>query len=154
MSSALRDFVAAHEALVLWMGTASLVLLVVTVVALPLVVASLPEDYFARPRRTVAREGRRHAVVWTVLALLRNALGLVFILAGIVMLVLPGQGILTILVGLAVANFPGKYAVERALIRRAPVRRALNAVRARAGRPPLILPGASGGTPPETNASG
>jgi hypothetical protein len=154
VSSALIDFVQAHRGLVLWMGTASLVLLVVTVAALPTVVANLPEDYFARPRRSVARRGRRYRFLWAVLAIVQNALGIAFIVAGLLMLVLPGQGILTILVGLAIANFPGKYALERALIRRAPVRKALDRLRARAGRPPLILPGPADAEPPGPDASG
>lgn len=137
---AVLEFVRAHEELLVRIGTASLLLLVVTAMALPFVVANLPEDYFVRRRRAVARRERKYPWLWRLVAVAQNALGAIFVLAGILMLVLPGQGILTILIGLAITNFPGKYAVERAIIRQEAVRRALNKMRAVAGRPPLILP--------------
>lgn len=40
--------------------------------------------------------------------LVKNVFGFVLIVAGIVMLVTPGQGLLTIFLGLAIADWPGK----------------------------------------------
>ena len=40
---------------------------------------------------------------------LRNAVGLVLVTAGLAMLVLPGQGIITLLVGIILMDFPGKH---------------------------------------------
>ena len=82
----------------------------------------------------------------------RNALGAVLLAAGIAMLVLPGQGLLTILLGLMLVDFPGKRRAERALVARPNVFEALNWLRAKAGRPPLLPVGnaaesASGGPP-------
>jgi len=62
------------------------------------------------------------------------------ILAGIAMLVLPGQGLLSILIGVTLLNFPGKYALERRIVGRPAVSRTLNRIRARARRPPLEIP--------------
>jgi hypothetical protein len=56
------------------------------------------------------------------------------------MLVLPGQGLLAILVGVMLANFPGKYALERRIISRPAVARGVNRIREMAGRPPFELP--------------
>ena len=44
-----------------------------------------------------------------------------------------------ILVGLIFLDFPGKFALERRLARQPPVFRALNWIRARAGRKPLEM---------------
>ena len=63
------------------------------------------------------------------------------LLAGIAMLVLPGQGLLTILIGLTLLNFPGKYTAERRLAGRPRIARTLNRIRAAARRPPLAIPG-------------
>jgi len=71
---------------------------------------------------------------------LKNVLGFVFIAAGIVMLFLPGQGILTILIGLTLVSFPRKRALEISLIRRPSVLRAVNWIRRRSGKEPIILP--------------
>jgi hypothetical protein len=130
----------ANELLLQQIGTVSLILLAVTVVALPVVVAKLPEDYFTREKREHASRGRRHPLVWGILSVLKNLFGLLLILAGLAMLVLPGQGTVTILIGLALVNFPGKYALERRIAGQPAVGKTLNAIRKLAGRSPLLLP--------------
>lgn len=67
----------------------------------------------------------------------RNVLGWVFVLAGVAMLVLPGQGLLSILAGLVLVNFPGKQRLERRLLSSHVVQEAVNWLRRRAGRPPF-----------------
>ena len=110
--------------------------------ALPWLVARIPADYFAAGREpsppVSRRTGRpRHpAAVWAARAG-RNLAGVVLVLAGVAMLVLPGQGVLTILAGLLLTDLPGKRRAGRAIVRRGPVRRALNALRRRRGAPPL-----------------
>ena len=61
------------------------------------------------------------------------------LLLGIAMLVLPGQGVLTILAALVLLDFPGKRRLERRLLLRPRLLGALNSLRARAGRPPIDL---------------
>ena len=138
--ASIRDWLEANEALVRQLGTASLVMLAITVVALPVVVAKLPEDYFTRQQRETAGQSRKRPLLWGVVALVKNLLGLVLILAGLAMLVLPGQGAVTILIGLALTNFPGKYALERRIAGRPAIGRTLNKIRELAGQPPLSIP--------------
>ena len=71
---------------------------------------------------------------------LRNLLGGVLLVAGIVMLVTPGQGVLGILSGLMLLEFPGKRTVERRVAQRPRVLRLINQIRQRAGRPPMQTP--------------
>lgn len=70
---------------------------------------------------------------------LKNLVGVVFLLAGIAMLVLPGQGLLTVLIGISLIDFPGKHRLEARLVSQRLVLQAINAVRHRFGRPPLVL---------------
>jgi archaellum biogenesis protein FlaJ (TadC family) len=109
-------------------------------VVLPVIVLHLPEDYFVRDRRVPVRQARRHPLLWWVVTILKNILGFVLAAAGIAMLVLPGQGLLTILMGLGLMNFPGKYTIERWIIARPAVASAVNRLRAAAGRPAITLP--------------
>jgi hypothetical protein len=53
--------------------------------------------------------------------------------------VLPGQGVITILIGLTLVSFPGKRNLERRMIRQKKVLSSVNWVRERAGKPPLRL---------------
>ena len=55
------------------------------------------------------------------------------------LLVLPGQGLLTMLIGLLLLDFPGKRAVELKLVRRPGIAAFLNRMRARHGRPPFVV---------------
>ena len=122
------------------LGLLSVLLFVVTLVVFPLVIIFLPEDYFVRHRRDPAHQTRRHPAIWLTLTIFKNLVGWALILAGTVMLVLPGQGILTILIGVSLANFPGKYTLERRLVRKPAVARTLNRIREKAGKPRLEIP--------------
>lgn len=129
-----------HQDLLELLGVLSLVMFVATLVVFPLVIIFLPHDYFVRHERDPAHQNRSHPAVWLTITIIKNITGWILILAGTAMLVLPGQGILTILIGVTLANFPGKYQLERRLVRRPAVARTLNRIRDRAGRPHLLIP--------------
>jgi hypothetical protein len=129
-----------HQTVFQTLGLISLALLVISLVVFPLVVINLPRDYFVREKRDPARQIRRYPLLWWGFTVLKNILGLTLILAGIAMLVLPGQGLLTILIGTALTNFPGKFRLERHLVSQQAVAGALNRIRVAAGRAPLTLP--------------
>ena len=130
------------HAVLLWaVGVFSAVAFVGGLLTLPWLVARIPEDYFAArrrppPRRLISGKPRHPAAAWA-LRIGRNLAGLALILAGVAMLVLPGQGVLTILAGLILTDLPGKRRLERAVVRRPLVLRALNALRRRRGVGPL-----------------
>lgn len=132
------EWVEAHEALVLWLAIGSVITFFGTLIAVPILVIRIPDDYFVEERRVVSRWRRLHPVPGLALLVAKNVLGVVFIAAGLAMLVLPGQGILTIVVGMMLLNFPGKYRLERRIARTRPVARSINWIRKKAGRPPLV----------------
>ena len=55
------------------------------------------------------------------------------------MLFTPGQGILSLLVGVILCDFPGKRKVERKIIERPLVLSTINRIRARYNRPLIVL---------------
>ena len=55
---------------------------------------------------------------WAVF-IARNVVGAIVVLAGLIMLVTPGQGILTIIAGLAIMDFPGRDRLLGAIKRKA-----------------------------------
>jgi len=125
----------------LWWGSAfSLLMLLATLIAVPWVVCRLPANYFIRPGRTRWRERTDHTLGGLILVVAKNLLGALVALLGVVMLFIPGQGLLTLLAGLLLMNFPGKYRMERALVIQPGVFKALNWLRARRGHPPFELP--------------
>jgi hypothetical protein len=73
-------------------------------------------------------------------AILRNVLGVILILGGLAMLVLPGQGVLAILAGLLLTTFKGKHKLARKIVQKPKVEKALQWIREKAHRPPLEIP--------------
>ena len=133
------EWIQTNETLLWWLASASVFTFFGTLVAVPWLVVRIPADYFCEPRRHRLPWADQHPVVRAALLVAKNLLGCVFLLAGTVMLVLPGQGILTILVGVVLLDFPGKYHLERWFIARRPVLRPINWLRRRAGRAPLLV---------------
>jgi hypothetical protein len=97
----------------------------------------LPADYFVR---TVAPEPRR-AAVRAAGRILKNILGWLMVPLGILMAVplVPGPGLVFILIGISLVEFPGKRRLEERLLGYAPVLRAVNRMRRRFGRSPVLV---------------
>lgn len=72
-------------------------------------------------------------------AIAKNLIGLLLILAGGLMLLLPGQGLLAIFAGILLIECPGKHRLVRWIGTRRTVWHSVNWLRKRAGRPPFVL---------------
>ena len=101
-------------------------------------VAQLPVGYFLPEHRHLDRG--EHWAIRIFLLIVKNIVGVVLILAGFTMLFTPGQGLLTLLAGVLLTNFPGKYRLERMLARQPKVMAVLNWLRARRGQAPFKRP--------------
>ncbi|MDD5722825.1 MAG: PGPGW domain-containing protein [Syntrophales bacterium] len=137
--TALFAWARCHSSLLWGASVVSLVTFIGTVAALPFLVARIPEDYFLRSERHFPRR-YENSPARLLYLIVRNLAGAVFVMAGIVMLFIPGQGILTILIGIMLMSFPGKRLLALRTIRQPTVFGAVNWIRARSGRPPLVLP--------------
>jgi len=138
MLSGFLEFITNSETL--WtLGIVSVVTFFGSLMVIPWLVVRIPVDYFAEEERHFILLENRPPAMRLVLLVIKNLLGVMFIALGIAMLILPGQGLLTILLGIIFLNFPGKYRLERRLIRLQPVSRTVDWLRRRAGREPLIF---------------
>ena len=129
-----------YETVLWWSAAISLALLVLTPPLAAYVVVHLPKDYFNPKRRQRAGWPQKYPALQPIVVQAKNALGGVLMLAGLVMLVAPGQGLLTLLAGLMLIDFPGKFRLERWLATRPAVWRSINWLRKRFGREPLERP--------------
>jgi hypothetical protein len=125
---------------VLW----GLVLYLVTFLGSTVVVAwlviRLPATYFCDAYPRDVWGDRRPVLRWAGL-LLKNLLGILLIVLGGIMAVpvIPGPGILMLVLGVMLLDFPGKRRLEQWLVRRATVLNAMNRLRQRYGQPPLVV---------------
>ncbi|MHC4875440.1 MAG: FMN-binding protein [Planctomycetota bacterium] len=132
-----REFADSNSTALKWLAIGSALMFVGSLSAVPWLVGLIPEDYFLTQRRPRTRFRQHHPAVALTLRIFKNLFGAVFLLAGLAMIVLPGQGLLTILAGVLLLEFPGKRHLERALIRRHSVLKAVNWIRRRRGRPEI-----------------
>ena len=132
------EWLKGHEALLYWIGALSLISFLVGIVIIPILVARMDPCYFVRDCsiRMSAKKGLGH---W-IKRVGKNALGGALLFAGFVMLFVPGQGVLTMLIGLTLIDFPGKTHLQLKVVQIRAVRHSLNWMRLRKGREKLIFP--------------
>ncbi|MGQ0634897.1 MAG: hypothetical protein ACT4QC_09825 [Planctomycetaceae bacterium] len=121
-----------------WGLTLAAALFVGSLVLVAVLVVQIPAGYFRDEELDRPSATWHPALRWTWL-IVKNVLGVGLVVAGVIMLLTPGQGILTLLVGLMLMDIPGKRRLERSLVRRKHVLDALNKLRSRFGKPPLVV---------------
>ncbi len=134
------DWFRNYEVLIWWMGAASVLMFLGSLCTIPVILIKIPADYFAS-LETKSRIDVRDLSFFRILYLIfKNMVGIAFILAGLIMLLLPGQGILTIIVGMSLLNFSGKYRLVRNIIRNKTIYNTINKLRSKAAKPPIEVP--------------
>ena len=109
-----------------------------SLIAIPFILVRLPADYFdVRVPRTWMKGS--NPTLRMIMLVIRNVAGTLFVLAGLSMLLLPGQGLLTILIGISLMHFPGKRRLEAKIIGQRTLFRGVNALRAKFGKPEFTL---------------
>jgi hypothetical protein len=135
------DWARANETAMWWVFATTVAMFLLTPLVVGWLIVRLPRDYFTARQRPESQSGDGHSRLRPALVMAKNLLGIVLILAGLIMLLVPGQGLLTVAAGLVLVDFPGKYRLERWVATRPAVWTAINWVRRRAGREPLERPG-------------
>lgn len=109
-----------------------------SLIAIPMILVRLPADYFdtRTPRHWMKDQ---HPVLRLSGLILKNIVGVVFLLAGFAMLFLPGQGVLTMLIGISLMDFPKKRELEAKMVGQPTVLGVINSMRQKFGKPPLTL---------------
>lgn len=130
-----------------WLGDYAALTSVMLVVSIVVLVASLwichyilttvPPDYFQSKHKPFEEWRESKPAVWWTLMITKNLVGVLLIVVGLIMFVTPGQGVLTLLFGVALVDVPGKQKLIRKIIERKRVSRIINRMRARANQPPL-----------------
>ena len=121
------------------LGSLSIFILIISVFMMVLIISFLPEDYFKSENRNLISsvQNSRYPLLKLLVLITKNFFGVLLLLSGILMLVLPGQGILTIITGLVFIDYPGKYKFERKLLRQKGVINSINWIRSRLSKPSL-----------------
>ena len=120
------------------LALASVIGFIGSLIAIPLILVRLPADYFdTRTPRHWMKD--HHPVLRLLGVVVKNVVGVGFVLAGFAMLFLPGQGLLTILIGVSLMDFPKKRALEAKMVGQPTLLGVINAMRHKFGKPPLTM---------------
>ncbi len=122
--------------MLVWLSIISVVVFVVSLLSLPWLVSLIPEDYFLHQKRKPTGKQARPVTRFLLLAG-KNILGAILLVGGILMLALPGQGLLTIALAMILLDYPGKYRLEQRLVAKPMIFNGLNWLRRKANKPPL-----------------
>jgi len=139
MLNTLLQWIDTNQILLTLIGAGSLLVSVASLLLLPWLVAQIPYDYFAHDKREPPKWKQLHPVLRLMVLILKNGIGLALLLAGIAMLVLPGQGLLGILMGLILMDYPGKFQLERKIVSRPKLLKFINWLRHKQEQPSLTL---------------
>ncbi len=131
------EWIQNNESVFAWLAGFSLFTFVATLILVPVFVVKVPPDYFVNHDRQKRAWSGFSPTGRIVVGVLKSTVGLVLVAVGILMLVLPGQGVLTILVGLILLDVPGTHKLGCWIVRQPPVWRSINWLRRKRGREPL-----------------
>jgi hypothetical protein len=103
-----------------------------------LILVKLPPDHFNKKRKTKLWSGKRPAV-HAAKVIGKNIAGVLLVALGVVLSIpgVPGQGLLTILLGIMLLDFPGRHRLEQKLLSKPSIVNTINRLRARFDKPPL-----------------
>ena len=126
-----------YKNLIFWFGSISLFVFLFSLLSIKWLVSLIPEDYFINKKDSKIKTN--NILIWYTVLIFKNLIGYSLILGGIMMLVLPGQGLFTIIIGLMMSNYPGKYSIEKKFIAIPTILKSINWLRRKSNKPPIRI---------------
>jgi len=124
--------------MILWGLFFSIITIVASYGLIVIGMIKIPADYFSSSYVREINTDNHFSVRWAAF-IVKNVIGFFLVIAGIVMIFTPGPGVPTILLGLIMMDVPGKRPLEAKLINRPMVLSAVNDLRAKYNKPPLVM---------------
>ena len=131
------DLIDDYKSIIFWLGLLSFLIFIFSLVTIKWLVALIPSDYFVSKKDTKFKS--EYPFIWLISMIIKNIIGYVLIIGGILMLFLPGQGLFTIFIGLMMSNYPGKYYIEKKFIAIPSILKTINWLRKRSNKEPIII---------------
>ena len=132
------SYILQNNQIFLYISGLSTIFFLLSLMGLSWLISIIPHNYFVDKKR-VSLIKMKNPLMWLPIIIIKNSIGLVLILCGILMLILPGQGVLTIITGLIFLDYPGKFRFERSLVRNKLILNSMNWIRRKLDKPDLII---------------
>ena len=131
------DHVDEYKSVIFWLSLLSFLIFIFSLVSIKWLVALIPIDYFVYKKNSKFKT--KYPFTWLISMIIKNIIGYLLIVGGILMLVLPGQGLFTIFIGLMMSNYPGKYYIEKKIIAIPSILKTINWLRKQSNKEPIII---------------
>jgi hypothetical protein len=129
-----------YSSILIGLGGLSVLILVFSIAGMGWFIAQIPEDYFTYDKRRGKHWNKYSSKARIAIIIFKNIFGGIMLVGGLFLLVLPGQGLLTMVIGLFLIDYPGKFQLEQKIISIPSIFRSLNWFRAKARKPNLLHP--------------
>ena len=129
-----------YSSILIGLGGLSVLILVFSIAGMGWFIAQIPEDYFIHNKRQAKHWNKYSSHARIAIIIFKNIFGGIMLVGGLFLLVLPGQGLLTMIIGLLLIDYPGKFQLEQKIISIPSIFRSLNWFRAKARKPNLLHP--------------
>ena len=125
-----------YGSILAWLGIISTFTFFLSLLIIPWIICRLDSNFFLHLHKHKKREDE-HPVIFILLKSLRYFLGTLLLLAGILMIFLPGQGVLTMALGISLLDFPGKRTLIDGILKFPSIQRTLNWIREKGHKEPF-----------------
>lgn len=125
------DWISDNYRVIQWVGLVSVLLFFLSLFILRCVIVRLPDDYFVID--SPASNKHSGNLIDLALRVAKNLFGFLLIICGIILLVIPGQGLVTIVLGAWIIDLPWIIKIKRKFVYSRLVKRALNWIRSKNG---------------------
>ena len=135
--NSILDYIYGYKNIIIWLGSLSVFIFLFSLIGIKWLIALIPNDYFLIKKESKIKSSNPY--LWLLIVIFKNLIGYSLIIGGIMMLILPGQGLFTIIIGLMLSNYPGKYALEKRFISTPAILKSINWLRSKSDKPPLLI---------------
>ena len=125
------DWISDNYRVIQWIGLVSVVLFFLSLFILRCVIVRLPDDYFVID--SPASNKHSGNLIDLAFRVAKNLFGFLLIICGIILLFIPGQGLVTIVLGAWIIDLPWIIKIKRKFVYSRLVKRALNWIRSKNG---------------------
>ena len=132
-----NNFLLTYKIYIFWIGAISFFIFIFSLISIKWLAAQIPTNYFID--RDDSEFKKTYRFLWLISIIIKNLIGYTLIFGGVLMLVLPGQGLFTIFIGLILSSYPGKYRLERKLIAIPGILKTVNWLRKKSNKDPLEI---------------
>ena len=134
----MQTFLDQYGSVLTCLGIISTITFFLSLLIVPWIICRLNKNFFLHLHEHTKKEDE-HPATFILLKLLRYFMGSLLLFAGILMLFLPGQGLLTMILGISLLDFPGKRTLIDWVLHFHPIQNGLNWIREKGTKSPFLF---------------